>query len=69
MLSVRQALGRLPLETIYIPGGLTADVQTLDVGVNAPFKHWLCTKWLTRRSEDHDPNGKRVDVTQLVLTA
>jgi hypothetical protein len=29
------------IETIFIPGGLTADLQPLDVGVNAPFKHYI----------------------------
>ena len=40
-IAVCERLSRLSIETIYIPGGLTKDLQPLDIGVNAPFKHWL----------------------------
>ena len=39
--TVRAALRDRRINTIYIPGGLTCEMQPLDVGVNAPFKHYI----------------------------
>ena len=39
--SIRDRLQSLEVEVVYIPGGLTAELQPLDVGVNGPFKHYL----------------------------
>lgn len=39
--SVRVRLRDHRIATIYIPGGMTAELQPLDVGVNAPFKHYI----------------------------
>ena len=38
---IRATIANMGVEVIIIPGGLTGMVQPLDVGVNAPFKHWL----------------------------
>ena len=29
------------IRLLFIPGGLTEQLQPVDVGINAPFKHWL----------------------------
>lgn len=28
-------------QLLFVPGGLTADLQPLDVGINGPLKHWM----------------------------
>lgn len=39
--NVRMLLRDNGIAIIYIPGGMTAELQPLDVGVNAPFKHYI----------------------------
>ena len=38
---IRSKITSLNIEVITIPGGLTGMMQPLDVGINAPFKHWI----------------------------
>jgi transposase len=40
-------------QILYIPGGLTADVQPLDVGVNGPLKHWMRERTANSLSFEH----------------
>lgn len=39
--SIANILQSLEIEVIFIPGGMTAELQPLDIGINAPFKHYL----------------------------
>ena len=58
--SVRETLSRHSIETLYIPGGLTKDLQPLNVGINAPFKHWLTNAFVeTRIGVDRTASEKR----------
>ena len=39
--AVVSALATRQIQTVYIPGSLTGDLQPLYLGINSPFKHWL----------------------------
>jgi transposase-like protein len=39
--SIQLAIRNRNIPVIYIPGGLTGELQPLDVGINAPFKHYV----------------------------
>jgi hypothetical protein len=64
-------LGRfceLNLCAIFITGGLTPYVQPLNMGVNAPFKHWFRKAWAdTEPRVDTSPSERRSAVSQLIL--
>lgn len=38
---VRETLRNHLVDVIYIPGGLTCEMQPLDIGINRPFKHYI----------------------------
>lgn len=68
--NVKTALSRAGTDIAIIPGGMTSQLQPLDVAINKPFKDRLrkhYTDWLT--SEDHQftPTGriKRASLGQL----
>ena len=35
----------LGIEVQHIPGGCTSLCQPVDIGVNKPFKNWICEQW------------------------
>lgn len=64
--SVLNAIESLGVTVLHIPGGLTSYIQPMDVGVNAPFKHWIREEW-SALEIDHQlsPAGKRVRISQI----
>lgn len=68
--SVSQKLTDLGIEIIFIPGGLTPDLQPLDIGVNGPFKHWLQEHSIFRQGfERFNAGQKRLEIARAVSHA
>ena len=68
--SVLGALQSLGVHVLFIPGGLTGYIQPLDVGVNAPFKHWIRETWSNGDpNESRSPRGKRAEIARIIHDA
>ena len=68
--NVVRELNSLGIIILYIPGGLTSHVQPLDVGINAPFKHWIRESWSRyAHNERLSPADKRVKISQIISNA
>jgi DDE superfamily endonuclease len=39
--AVKNEITHKGIGCLLIPGGLTSELQPLDIGINGPFKHWL----------------------------
>lgn len=65
--SVRDYLLQAQIKCIIIPGGLTAELQPLDVGINGPLKHWLRERWSFREGlQSLTAAEKRLEIAQAV---
>lgn len=65
--SVSSALADLNIRVLYVPGGLTAVLQPIDLGINAPFKHWVRENWsASYGTERSTMQEKRVFISRLV---
>jgi hypothetical protein len=68
--SVRQMLMDHGISVVYIPGGMTAELQPLDVGVNGPFKHYIHEEMINNPDFDQlSASGKRITIARSVSTA
>ena len=68
--SISQKLDEIGIETIIIPGGLTPDLQPLDIGVNSPFKHWLKNHYIFKQGfEQLTASQKRLEIARGVSYA
>lgn len=66
-LQVVALVAELGINLIFVPGGLTGRYQPLDVGVIAPFKHWIREKWsATNTRATFTSTERRVQIARLV---
>lgn len=66
-LAVRQALSNLGITVLYVPGGLTGELQPLDIGLNGPFKHWIRERWAVTNGLGSDsPINRRIQLAHLI---
>lgn len=63
------ALDALRLPIIFIPGGLTSHYQPLDIGVNAPFKHWIRERNTTEEQAIEAPERQRIQMATNIIEA
>jgi hypothetical protein len=68
--AVKRKLEELGVLVAFIPGGLTGELQPLDVGINYPFKHWMTSGW----AEDQEtiplsPIEKRKKLARLIISS
>lgn len=64
---VRAFAAEHEIEILYIPGGLTCELQPLDIGVNGPFKHWLREGSIDRPSFDTwTASEKRLEIARAI---
>ena len=66
---VTESFRNYGIHVIYIPGGMTGELQPLDVGINAPFKHYI-HEWVVER-EFHrlTASDKRLFISRMVSNA
>jgi hypothetical protein len=56
------------LRILFIPGGLTGQLQPIDVGINGPLKHWLReTAAREEPSNQMTPEQRRIQIARRTL--
>jgi hypothetical protein len=65
---IRRLIRENHIQLLYIPGGLTGQLQPLDVGINGPLKHWLREEAASEdQSSQLTPDERRILIVQRVL--
>jgi hypothetical protein len=64
---VRRRIRENGIQVLYIPGGLTGQLQPLDVGINGPFKHWLREANASGDISQATPEQRRIQIVFKVL--
>lgn len=67
--SIRTTFSNHGIHVIYIPGGMTGDLQPLDVGINAPFKHYIHEAVIIDGFEALSASERRFSIAQSVSNA
>ena len=64
-----KAIYNLGISLLIIPGGLTERYQPMDVGVIAPFKHWVREMWGEQDENNaFSPRQRRERIARLIET-
>ena len=67
--SIQRNLADLGTEVDYVTAGYTSCLQTLDVGVNKPFKHYLAESHNQFLLHNNNRVPKRWEVSQWITSA
>lgn len=66
---VHDFLNEHGIRSIIIPGGLTSELQPMDVGINGPLKHWLREFESAREPGTFNASQKRVHLAEMLKQA